>query len=1346
MILETVIFTALPTSRTANALFVTCFAAPRLEGEEGNPRRLELSRYTDFANGQWARIVSDITWNFTLRWSADDSDEDYLTAERVSPDPDPQLFATMFPSSMPVDPFAYDNIAKQPIMSFPLAVLSDALDDVQVRLARQSPEDRPAKDDLVTPYQKGGVRPPDALPLDPFNLDPQRRASLSTAIDRMLERDGVTRAPAANPVPGSVEELNRMLQAPDRMPDVPPMWPDLDFHQAVSMLASHPNLLRKLGFIIDLRVPLVGWNKRYGTPRVFVGSSWPAPYDPDVTGVDITTSFPRLKVNLTSKFFRAIPESPFLREDGFVDARSIRGVTSEVEVETLAMQTEATAISREQQESLSSFGSATDAGTPARHSTGVALAVTDYAATLKAIMLRQDASNAALRTGDDVPISADDVFAGYRLDVRRAGDATWRTLHRRHGTLSPYVRRDKQAPVDLGDDEGWVEPAATGDAADDAAAIRLSETLARWSGWSLAIPPPGKLLDESSHAADPIGPGDGWAVIDSLHGTVDYAAPADGALLPLLRFSKTDYEMRLRWVSMAGTSVGPDVAGGSIVTVPFRRQDPVASPGVYLAADPVWGESVDVVVLRKAVVAARNRTSSTRYVAPPSVSAELALMHGKFDDPRGRPRVDAYDTIAERETAAFAGDQLARNPATVPYLADPLAHALFVRGVPSGVDAFNAEATLVYGGTWPALRVLEVVLDGQARPGASTIGTRMTVGIPAGRVVRLRLSNGLTQDGLELMDLWRRAAGFGQVARARAGAWWQLTPDRELVVVHAVQVPLTAPAFVNDVRPAQRWRATRSVGDSAAAITGRISVDAPSTQAVDFGGVASWFVDDGPGSGGPYVAVRQDIGVLGTVQIGDDPAGGVQAYAAMRAPLSDTRRVAITVSATAKSRFAEYFRESSSFAAGDAPVVVNGGAPVVPDTVRVTYVPAAKDDSLTARTEQYTFDPVTATFRRAALPAKDRIPDGATITVSYIPEPIAKSSRQAPIAQRSVDVVVPSSARPLAPEVALIVPTFRWEGTAGALQTSTRIGGGLRVYLRRPWGSSGLNEDLGVVLLRDNARGAFDAAEDLVTRWGQDPTLLGTQPPMPLAISGYPGADNFTNRSSVARAVTLAETGAPVDVVRYAVGAHDAEGVVTGYDAERDMWFADIDIDAGDSYRPMIQLALARYQSASVADLSLSPLVLVDVVQLEPDRVATVRVTDGRVASSAAVTMSGPSYRSNEYGTGPGLARVVLEQHMGGDHSRSGSSAAWQEVRRVDLVGSLDRAGLATWTGDIPVPRARAANQYRLAFEQFETLRQDGEGRPLNGEALRAARGLRLVSTDVIYLSASARPPKSAPL
>src|SRR4029077_2213626 len=59
-----------------------------------------------------------------------------------------------------------------------------------------------------------------------------------------------------------------------------------------------------------------------------------------------------------------------------------------------------------------------------------------------------------------------------------------------------------------------------------------------------------------------------------------------------------------------------------------------------------------------------------------------------------------------------------------------------------------------------------------------------------------------------------------------------------------------------------------------------------------------------------------------------------------------------------------------------------------------------------------------------------------------------------------------NAARPAAPKVLYVVPTFGWsKRTEGTWSVSARRGGGLRVYLDRPWFSSGAGELLGVVLL-----------------------------------------------------------------------------------------------------------------------------------------------------------------------------------------------------------------------------------------------------------------------------------------
>ena len=78
----------------------------------------------------------------------------------------------------------------------------------------------------------------------------------------------------------------------------------------------------------------------------------------------------------------------------------------------------------------------------------------------------------------------------------------------------------------------------------------------------------------------------------------------------------------------------------------------------------------------------------------------------------------------------------------------------------------------------------------------------------------------------------------------------------------------------------------------------------------------------------------------------------------------------------------------------------------------------------------------------------------------YFTEPGTVTSRTGPF----LTVDVPSSARPLPPDIAYVVPTFGWvrEVTTNT-KTDVRRGNGLRVYLNRPWYSSGARELLGVV-------------------------------------------------------------------------------------------------------------------------------------------------------------------------------------------------------------------------------------------------------------------------------------------
>jgi hypothetical protein len=65
-------------------------------------------------------------------------------------------------------------------------------------------------------------------------------------------------------------------------------------------------------------------------------------------------------------------------------------------------------------------------------------------------------------------------------------------------------------------------------------------------------------------------------------------------------------------------------------------------------------------------------------------------------------------------------------------------------------------------------------------------------------------------------------------------------------------------------------------------------------------------------------------------------------------------------------------------------------------------------------------------------------------------------------------------------------------------------------------------------------------------------------------------------------------------------------------------WFVDIDLGplTEDSYRPFVELALARYQPMSLERLHLSPVVHTDVTQLLPGRTLILTHEDARVSGS----------------------------------------------------------------------------------------------------------------------------------
>jgi len=272
----------------------------------------------------------------------------------------------------------------------------------------------------------------------------------------------------------------------------------------------------------------------------------------------------------------------------------------------------------------------------------------------------------------------------------------------------------------------------------------------------------------------------------------------------------------------------------------------------------------------------------------------------------------------------------------------------------------------------------------------------------------------------------------------------------------------------------------------------------------------------------------------------------------------------------------------------------------------------------------------------------------------------------------------------------------------------------VRVYLRRPWWSSGGGELLGVlVATTGNGQQPLDDATALVaTQWGVDPIHVGKRTADIPDVGMFPRAVATTSGVHVPEnpAISLAVAGHPVD-----------------FDTARDLWFCDIDVAPG-GWMPFVRLALARFQPDALAGLELSSVVLADFVQLAADRSAV--VMPGPKARQYTVQLSGPTY----YGTGfPGADPLGPKATVRVQRRRPGFSPAdplaWTDVSTTTLVPKILGNGDVLYTANVTVAAATFTAGARLLFEEFEQVRTDGLAQSA------PAYGLRPVYADALVLS-----------
>lgn len=1289
---------ALPWNRAPDGrLRVTAFLSPRL-ATDAAPRPTIGDQFHDFLD--WPAIAGAIEWAVALGGGATH------VAHRISAKPESSLWKQLFPKETYVRPFVFRDHSVRRLRSYPVRAVLAYARDLYRDVARTSPEDLPgapgtpgAHPGLETlAADLGGLLGVNEKTLretSPKRLAQARAARLKTADSWGLDLSGAGTEPtqdfaAAQRFFERPELRDDYLAEPDAslMPP-PPTPPDIDFHQMLGLLGDHPSLLRRLGLAVDLAIDD---EIADGTGTIRVVPTYTSPHPNLVFGPPFR---PWTAYQVAGPLFCAESGGPdlehaMLRLEGAGDALDLAASSDyevvQVDSDGAALRLVATASTLQalqlaRPRNLTGIDTPDEEGLPTLRSGGLSVVRSGRALALAKRLV--DTKSLDAETDENaVVLNAEDVNRGYRLDVEQDGKP-WRSLHRRVGTLKLH---GTDVPPGV-HDEGYVKSTSATSADDKDSDLHVHESLARWSGWSLAAERPGRLTYAEATTV-PGEPGHPDHVVQEEQ--VRERAPADLATqfklearynvepgsLPRLRFG-SEYRLRARAVDLAGNSLDVEDANDDHASdaVDYLRYEPILPPDLVPLAPFAEGESLQRLVIRSDWDQGAAGPCE-RHVVPPKTSQFLAELHGQFDDAigKGLPHDAAFE-VAAREGALLSdapgsimqpgptpppdwpadrhppGTYLVNPERTLalPYLPDPLSRGAALRGLPST----GAESTRQSWGSnqWPdadpfVLQIVErealpesvgacaqaFVPDGPLVVEWDDDARVLTVRLEKGEVQTVRLSSFLEDGDLRVLGVWRWAEGSpNDDALRRAavqGSHWMLTPFRTLVLVHAVKRPLCAPKVSKPSWPDEFFpdglRADRPNGATYADLSCGLIFSSRTSGQIDVD--ATWTE--------PVDELVEDEPVF-------DRAGKAHA----------------------------------------ATVPVPDGLPPSPNAFpfrleKKDRRPEPVRHEFGDTKHRYVQYRLTATTRFREYFPRNADPDDFRVTSDV------------------VNVHVPSCARPDPPSPHYLMPTFGWERTntpddPTQWRSTQRIreGGALRVYLDRGWYSSGANELLGVVCWTGGGSVPPEQAK-LFSQIGRDP-IWAAEPP-----NGVLVASDVANATRNEAGLWLEE----LDAV-----ASSVAGIEPTWDTTRKRWYADVLLPgpAWRSYSPFVRLALARYQHFSTtAELKLSRVVTADFAQLTPDR--TLRVdwvadtNDLIDVSLAGVAPDGPN---------PNRVEVTIEHHDGAIPGELGWKP-WPDLRPIALDEGVRHPGRLLEQLHITEAAQEALGLRRL-FDQSTEHRRD---------------------------------------
>jgi hypothetical protein len=1234
----------------------------------------------------------------------------------------------------------YTNV---PIVSYPANAVASFLKNTYTALAKNSPAAYPSLDNLLNFYGRMSYVGVDGM--DRLNSTYAGLAS------------GRTKSPFANNWSG-VSTFNAMAAlrfyhlppkrfnpgyGPFPRPTIAELISYVDFHRALTFIGEHATLQRALGLVFDLEVPVPQFVTSSINSNVYVAVS-PANVDgtPTYRPLDSATYkgvLPRTQCDISSSVFQAHAASSQIVDRMLTLGDATSFMVTEVDIDGGGLKNASFAdslgLSGDPQRTALGHDPppvrAPDApdsyAPPALRSAG--LTVTAINRAFSRFGPRVQRNGQLVNGSVPLDLTAEDLARGYLLDVYdQTTGGNWHSTAMRDVS---YVAGPVSLTTNADEASTDAPPRSQGDPSNPSQQqLNLSEIILRWNGWSNAAPRPGAPIQDDGTTNPPSGSQDGP------FSQLTITANVTPGSLPELRYGHR-YAVRARVVDIAGNAISMGRAnadGANIgdalnrVSPPllFGRHEPVGSPDIYnpdptplTGGNPVPGE-----VLKRLVIRDIDPASSVRYFAPNPVAEAFAELHGEFDTSTGPPDPNAYASIIARDGKLFDPTAVLTKP--VPYMPDPLSRGGVLRIINGALAGkFRVFAFQTPSG-WPDYKPFGLKLSAGAAQTATVNNSTREVDFTLAKadVVTVLLSSIFAPADLPKMGIYHWVSEAGPVPTpfkdaALAGFCWALTPFTTLQLVYAVRRPLFTPTLLS-------FSPLRQLGWTYAQLFGDIVYSPKSTNKTDLRGTWGEPVDNGPGSGPPQGPGAPDATLAPreatafTIPSKQNELLKETDRFKGKHEFNDTKHRRVTYQGHATSRFTEFFTgqtEIASVPAPGTPVALRlPGSPnlgIEPGSVKVT-----NKDGTHTYVENTDYKIESTTGRITFLPGGP--PTGSTVAVSFLPI-VSRDTALYPLN-------ILSSARPASLTVPFIVPIYKWSAIAhaGSKTFSRRSPSALRVFVERPWWSSGNEELLGVVTwpgAEKHRPAGFvpglaipDAQSQYVSDWGADPVFGG-----PALPSAHPQLASFLNRVAEGKGLTIEEK--PGIVVN--VAGHEVK-----FAPDRDLWYSDIRLETARAYTPMIRLALARYQPQSVPGAELGRIILADVMSLEPGR--AVVVYRGGPGFLSKVTLVGYSYTQagDASQTAPGFARVTLERKNPGI---ADPYVGWESVGRpIEMRASSGPGGVTIWTTDgIQIPPG--PGKHRITIEQYEVLPTDKRSNNVYIEDL-PSKGLRMLYSDQIPL------------